>query len=128
MWNEKCYNSEYPYSEEGCQLKKRLIRNNLTKLPYVLKSNNKLHFDLNPYDGKLNNILLQIKHLSYIDEESRIRKYNLYTKKYDKEMCQNSYDHFLRNDIKLLEYDELMLYKKNLEMQLKKRLSTLVLY
>lgn len=128
MWNDKEYNSEYPFSENGCQFKKRLIRNNLNKLPYILNSNNKLHFELNPYKGLEHNSFLQIKHLSYINKESRIRKYNLYTEKYDKEKCQNSYEHFLNDNIKLLEYNDTILYRNYLELQIKKKLGTLVLY
>jgi len=114
MWNETDYNSEYPYSENGLQYKKRLIRNNIIKLPYILKSNLKLHFFLNPYKGIEVNSLLQIKHLSYIDKESRIRKFNLYTKNYDVEKIQKSYNHFLNDDVKLLPYDDFMVYNKSI--------------
>jgi len=112
MWNNTHYNSEYPHSKNGCQYKLRLIRNNMKKLPYVLKNRNKLHFLLSPYEGTQTFIPLQIKHLSYIDKKSRIKKYNLYTKFYDTQKIQKSYEHFLNDDVKLLPYDDLLIYKK----------------
>jgi hypothetical protein len=112
MWDKFNYNSEYPYSINGLQYKKRLIRNNVAKLPYEIKHSNALHFELVPYAGKLTNILLQIKHLAYVDQISRERKYNAYVDKYDTTNVQKSYKHFLNNNVKLLPYDDLMLHKK----------------
>lgn len=122
MWDNICYNSEYPYSINGKQPKKRLIKNNPLKMPYKINSNGNLHFSLSPYDGKHKEIMLQIKHLSYIDKESRIKKYDLYTKNYDSEGIQNSYEHFLKDDVKLIPYDDIMLFKEKKENDLRLKL------
>ena len=114
MWNETMYNAEYPFSEQGLQYKLRLIRNRLDKLPYILKSSTTLHFPLSPYKSSMTNITLQIKHLSYVTKEARQRKYDLYTKTYDVQRVQKNYAHFLKDDVKLLLYDELMEQKKTL--------------
>lgn len=113
MWDENNYNTEYPYSFNGVQYKQRLIRNNETKIPYKIYRHKKLHFNLSHYSGKNANILLQIKHLSYINEENRKRKYYLYTQVYDTEKkCQKMYDHILKSNVKVLPYNDLMLYKQ----------------
>ena len=114
MWNETMYNADYPFSEQGLQYKLRLIRNRLDKLPYILKSSTTLHFPLSPYKSSMTNINLQIKHLSYVTKEARQRKYDLYTKTYDVQRVQKNYAHFLKDDVKLLLYDELMEEKKTL--------------
>ena len=119
MWDENNYNTEYPYSINGLQYKKRLIRNNETKMPYKINKTEKLHFDLSPYSGKIGELLLQIKHLSYVDEESRKRKYYLYTQVYDTKKTQKSYEHFLKEDVKVLPYNDFILYTKDLGLEQK---------
>jgi len=110
MWNDTMYNADYPFSDNGLQYKLRLIRNRLDKLPYVLKSPTNLHFPLSPYKSNMTNITLQIKHLSYITKAARERKYELYTQLYDVSQVQKNYSHFLRDDVKLLLYHDLILY------------------
>ena len=118
MWDKNNYNAEYPYSINGLQYKKRLVRNNETKMPYKINNPEKLHFVLSPYSGKCAEILLQIKHLSYVDEESRKKKYYLYTKVYDTKKTQKSYDHFLKDEAMVLPYDDLMLHTKAVEKEI----------
>jgi len=118
MWDENNYNAEYPYSKNGLQYKKRLVRNNEAKMPYKINNPEKLHFVLSPYSGKCAEILLQIKHLSYVDEESRKKKYYLYTEIYDTKKTQKSYDHFLKDESMVLPYDDLMLYTKSFEKEI----------
>ena len=101
MWNEYEYNTEYPYSFNGIQYHTRLIRYNKNK-PMMINNTEKLHFNLNHYDDKKMNINFFIKHLGNNTSEKRNRKYELYTKKYDKDLIyQKSYEHLLNNNPKL---------------------------
>ena len=104
MWNEHYYNAEYPYSINGIQFKLRLIRNK-TNIPYIIKSKNNLHFTLSYYNGNVGAIFLQIKHLGYLSNNLRIEKFKKYTKVYDKNRIQKSYDHIINHNAKLLPYN-----------------------
>jgi hypothetical protein len=94
----------------GLQYKARLIKNNIEKMPYRINNHEKLHFELIPYKGLKGKLPLQIKHLSYSDKKSRKTKYNLYKKIYDTKKIQKSYDHFLKDNVKLCPYGDLMVY------------------
>jgi len=109
MWDDKKYNAEYPYSEKGLQYKLRLIRHKPAEMPYSLRTNQMLHFSLNPYKGNKANSILQIKHLSYNTPEGRENKYELYTTKYDINGIQKNYDHIINENAKLSVYDEFMM-------------------
>jgi hypothetical protein len=131
MWNENEYNGNYPLSNDGVQPHIRLIRNKLDKLPYIIKSDKKLHFRLNPYDDEIDTFPLLIKHLGRITPELRQHKYNLYTLKYDINLkCQADYSHFLNDNINYINYENnkynifynyidslipVILYKNNIE-------------
>jgi hypothetical protein len=111
MWDNINYNKDYPYSCNGVQYHTRLIKNDINKLPYKIIGNNKLHFNLAPYcynaNGKNDIFPLLIKHTGKNSKYLRENKYYLYTKTYDSDLsCQDSYEHFLRNDVSLLPYEE----------------------
>ncbi len=106
MWNENEYNTEYPSSQNGIQYHTRLIRNIVDYAPYKIISNKSLHFKLNPYDNEKYTFPLLIKHLGRNSENVRVKKYNLYTQKYDIGLKnQISYNHFLNNSPKLNNYE-----------------------
>jgi hypothetical protein len=110
MWNDKEYNADYPRTENGIQLHTRLIKNDISKLPYSIINPKKLHFRLIPYiSGEdidhLSIYPLLIKHKGRISEELRKYKYDKYTNNYDIDLnCQGNYDHFLENNVTLLDY------------------------
>ncbi len=107
MWNEEEYNTEYPCSDNGVQLHTRLIRNDVNRLPYIISSDKNLHFRLNPYKDKACGFPLVIKHLGRQSIEIRELKYVLYTEDYDKKLIsQSSYKHFLKNDVKLCNFED----------------------
>ena len=118
MWDNKHYNSIYPYSIDGIQLKLRLIRNR-TDYEYKIKSNKHLHFRLTYYNGNVDVIFLQIKHLAYISKELRIEKFNKYTQVYDKSKIQSSYNHIINHNPKLIKYKDDIVIKK---VKIKKRI------
>ncbi len=106
MWNEIEYNGEYPSSKDGIQNHIRIIRNVKEKMPYIIKNEKNLHFQLNPYEDKIEIFPLLIKHLGRNNEELRKNKYKLYTESYDKNLeSQKNYDHFLNDNIKLFKYN-----------------------
>jgi len=105
MWDSTKYNGEYPESENGVQLQKRLFRHLPCFTPYKIKSEKHLHFPLIPYNEKSKNFPLLIQHLGFNNEEKRKLKYDSYTKKYDKALTtKSSYEFLLKENVLLFNY------------------------
>lgn len=102
MWSDTEYNSSYPCSDEGVQLKKRAFKHIPKNMPYVIKSENNLHFKLVPYEGKVRTLSLQIKEIGKKNDSLRSKKYQDY-KLYDTENIQK-YEHFITKNYKLKKY------------------------
>lgn len=107
MWNTLEYNLDYPFSNSGVQRRYKLFRNVKHARPYQIKSDKKLHFQLYPKSLERNSfghIPLSVQHLGLISKELRTTKYNNYTKLYDKQKDQESYDHFLCENPRLAKF------------------------
>jgi GT2 family glycosyltransferase len=100
LWDSiKTYRCDYPESLNGVQYKARLFRK---KENMYLDTNNRLHMRLVPYTGKEKRADVLIKHYANVYKKNRIKRFENYTKLYDKKLQnQISYSHFLDDEIDL---------------------------
>lgn len=106
MWNQSHYNAEYPFSQEGVQKRYKMFKNISNIKSYKINTKMKLHFELIPsiyynrenYPTNFDHLPLSIKHFGGSDSNLRTEKYDKYTKEYDKNKIQNSYEHLLKED------------------------------
>ena len=106
MWNNSQYNRDYPFSFEGIQKRYKIFRKIEQLKPYKIESNKKLHFQLYPSSyktTKFKHLPISVKHLGTSSKELRIKKYKDY-KMYDKKQDQKSYEHFLQEKPRLINF------------------------
>lgn len=106
MWNNNQYNRDYPLSFEGIQKRYKIFRKIEQLKPYKIESNKKLHFQLYPNSYKTTKfkyLPISVKHLGTSSKELRIKKYKDY-KMYDKKQDQKSYEHFLQEKPRLINF------------------------
>lgn len=99
LWNQKdTFNGEYPYSEEGIQLRFRMFRN--IGYSQILTDKEALHFPLTPYFKNILPAKILIIHLGHLSEKKRKKKLSFYLEE-DKLGDQRSYRHLLNDNPKL---------------------------
>lgn len=102
LWNSmEEYNSEYPYSNNGLQRKCRIFNKRILNNNYRFDSDRKLHFSLLDENLYENSSIIHnsyILHMGHMDMDNRIRKYNLYMEKDDKNYQPIGYGHFLNHN------------------------------
>lgn len=99
LWdNDKTYNAEYPYTNNGIGYRYKIFRN--IGYSKIISKCGKLHFQQVPtiIDSKIIPVL--VKHYGNLTREQRINKY-LFYKDEDTDNSQDSYEHLL-NDTPLL--------------------------
>ena len=104
MWDEDHYNADYPSGKDGLRKYVRIFKNVPSKRPYIIKSKDRLHFKLIPYLSTvpIKDLPLRIKHYGMSTKEKRRKKYENYIKLYDKQKIQNSYEHIIKDNPKLI--------------------------
>lgn len=111
LWNsEQTYNAEYPYSRNGIMEKPKMFKNIGHTQIYTNKV--RMHFQVIPY--RKNSVKGEIfyRHYGMISKELRIDKYLLYQKE-DIANDQKSYEHIMKDDPKLLQFEDIC-YKERM--------------